>query len=757
MGNVENKEELEEFVKVKENLNKYLSLNKKDYLSYLVNRVNSNKTSFVKSEIKNKVSTIDILDLTIMINDNLHRTQPNVNFVTSSLFSNIAQNNKVEDISLINGQNNFLDEIINGNELFCNNQKSLSKKIENSSIKLEESIKLANKILIPSNSIKKYTENVKGTTNINDINDSLFPEKFANNKLNESSKELSSSIIIKNIETKQLNMKDPPIINSKLSREIPAKKMQAVIPNTTQINKKKKRIKKSNKPAIVNIKIDLRDVQRENLIENYLNRSRINNSISPNAINRYTTKSKSPDPRDTSFKVFIDKCTHANDSSILSTKDNNTIEIKKERSNNLKNSKYSGDRLNYTDKILFNKTNFISKENDYKVLNSSKINSHSNIKRLTFGTYQRASVKNDDINEKKPNISNLYRELKKLRVNNDEVALERIEKNHHETKTENKKNELDSLSICKVENPIEELNNLSKIEKNQEREKIKIERISEIQFIPINNQKELTLINIKADKKYEMKEIDKKPIIIDINGPSNDRKSQKSINENNIFNKIENDIGTIDDNNKKDLNIHLNLRINNELGDIKYIPSKFKPSSIREDCNEESDEEEVNERRNVEEKGYKEEDDEDYNEECEEQEEKENEEQQQEKNEEENEEENEEDNEEKEEDEIMRYYRNKNKILQKTEDENLRNDNIEIKENSLLSKSKNKTMSYQNKSNSSYINPYLDTKKSIKGNIYLSKENEDINDNYNSNRNKNNEKSNKTNEFMNLKPSKTMK
>ena len=101
---------------------------------------------------------------------------------------------------------------------------------------------------------------------------------------------------------------------------------------------KSKKTKKSKKPAVVNIKLDLRDIQMEDIIESYLNKTSTNKSVTPKKINNYETKSKSPNLKDCNFKDFIEKCTHVNDISTISTKETKD-------SNNFTSSKY-GNKIN---------------------------------------------------------------------------------------------------------------------------------------------------------------------------------------------------------------------------------------------------------------------------------------------------------------------------------------------------------------------------------------------------------------------------
>jgi len=63
--------------------------------------------------------------------------------------------------------------------------------------------------------------------------------------------------------------------------------------------------------------MELSDIKRENIIENYLNKTRHDSSISPNRVIRYRTKSKSPDPKETGFKEFVNQCTNANNQAVI--------------------------------------------------------------------------------------------------------------------------------------------------------------------------------------------------------------------------------------------------------------------------------------------------------------------------------------------------------------------------------------------------------------------------------------------------------
>ena len=135
MGNLENKANKEEFLKIQENLKNYLNFNSKDnsYIATPKKSKTNNNYLIEKSNLRNKIYSNQILNLTLNITDNLSINPNNMNFVGSTLFSNIYSNYNEKDFPFIQEQNLFLDELINEKHIFDHNSKYSNNK-ENISI-----------------------------------------------------------------------------------------------------------------------------------------------------------------------------------------------------------------------------------------------------------------------------------------------------------------------------------------------------------------------------------------------------------------------------------------------------------------------------------------------------------------------------------------------------------------------------------------------------------------------------------------------
>ena len=591
MGNLENKANKEEFLKIQENLKNYLNFNSKDnsYIATPKKSKTNNNYLIEKSNLRNKIYSNQILNLTLNITDNLSINPNNMNFVGSTLFSNIYSNYNEKDFPFIQEQNLFLDELINEKHIFDHNSKYSNNK-ENISIKLEESLRSSK--IIPSNSIKSNENKTNMKSQIHNFNDIFLKEKGkVTEKVLDSLQEINNSIIGTNIDSKKASSKELTINNSRITSKITITKKtnEHTIKNVSPLkNKKNNKTKKSNKPAVVNIKIDLRDIQREHLIENYLNKSRINSSISPSRANNYTTKSKSPDPRDTSFKVFIEKCTHANENISKLNKETDKFE----RKSYLLNSNMVSIKSTYTEKLMTPKSKYTKNENNYVIKNTSNQTKQS-CKESKLG-FQKNTLKNkNEIVKNKPNIANLYKKMKKLNEENSQDSLDNqsiSNQNHIEKSIKINKNcENTEIKCTNIKND----NILIEDVKVENKLLIK-EKITEKIF---DEQNESFGNNIKTDTKKDGVEFNKtnkkKTIIMEIKGPYYDEKPQNRQSENKRYSMEENSLNSLD--------IHNNLypyQNNNVMNEINHHDknsiqfnreSKFN-SNNQQESEEDSDE-----------------------------------------------------------------------------------------------------------------------------------------------------------------------
>ena len=591
MGNLENKANKEEFLKIQENLKNYLNFNSKDnsYIATPKKSKTNNNYLIEKSNLRNKIYSNQILNLTLNITDNLSINPNNMNFVGSTLFSNIYSNYNEKDFPFIQEQNLFLDELINEKHIFDHNSKYSNNK-ENISIKLEESLRSSK--IIPSNSIKSNENKTNMKSQIHNFNDIFLKEKGkVTEKVLDSLQEINNSIIGTNIDSKKASSKELTINNSRITSKITITKKtnEHTIKNVSPLkNKKNNKTKKSNKPAVVNIKIDLRDIQREHLIENYLNKSRINSSISPSRANNYTTKSKSPDPRDTSFKVFIEKCTHANENISKLNKETDKFE----RKSYLLNSNMVSIKSTYTEKLMTPKSKYTKNENNYVIKNTSNQTKQS-YKESKLG-FQKNTLKNkNEIVKNKPNIANLYKKMKKLNEENSQDSLDNqsiSNQNHIEKSIKINKNcENTEIKCTNIKND----NILIEDVKVENKLLIK-EKITEKIF---DEQNESFGNNIKTDTKKDGVEFNKtnkkKTIIMEIKGPYYDEKPQNRQSENKRYSMEENSLNSLD--------IHNNLypyQNNNVMNEINHHDknsiqfnreSKFN-SNNQQESEEDSDE-----------------------------------------------------------------------------------------------------------------------------------------------------------------------
>ena len=591
MGNLENKANKEEFLKIQENLKNYLNFNSKDnsYIATPKKSKTNNNYLIEKSNLRNKIYSNQILNLTLNITDNLSINPNNMNFVGSTLFSNIYSNYNEKDFPFIQEQNLFLDELINEKHIFDHNSKYSNNK-ENISIKLEESLRSSK--IIPSNSIKSNENKTNMKSQIHNFNDIFIKEKGkVTEKVLDSLQEINNSIIGTNIDSKKASSKELTINNSRITSKITITKKtnEHTIKNVSPLkNKKNNKTKKSNKPAVVNIKIDLRDIQREHLIENYLNKSRINSSISPSRANNYTTKSKSPDPRDTSFKVFIEKCTHANENISKLNKETDKFE----RKSYLLNSNMVSIKSTYTEKLMTPKSKYTKNENNYVIKNTSNQTKQS-YKESKLG-FQKNTLKNkNEIVKNKPNIANLYKKMKKLNEENSQDSLDNqsiSNQNHIEKSIKINKNcENTEIKCTNIKND----NILIEDVKVENKLLIK-EKITEKIF---DEQNESFGNNIKTDTKKDGVEFNKtnkkKTIIMEIKGPYYDEKPQNRQSENKRYSMEENSLNSLD--------IHNNLypyQNNNVMNEINHHDknsiqfnreSKFN-SNNQQESEEDSDE-----------------------------------------------------------------------------------------------------------------------------------------------------------------------
>ena len=591
MGNLVNKANKEEFLKIQENLKNYLNFNSKDnsYIATPKKSKTNNNYLIEKSNLRNKIYSNQILNLTLNITDNLSINPNNMNFVGSTLFSNIYSNYNEKDFPFIQEQNLFLDELINEKHIFDHNSKYSNNK-ENISIKLEESLRSSK--IIPSNSIKSNENKTNMKSQIHNFNDIFLKEKGkVTEKVLDSLQEINNSIIGTNIDSKKASSKELTINNSRITSKITITKKtnEHTIKNVSPLkNKKNNKTKKSNKPAVVNIKIDLRDIQREHLIENYLNKSRINSSISPSRANNYTTKSKSPDPRDTSFKVFIEKCTHANENISKLNKETDKFE----RKSYLLNSNMVSIKSTYTEKLMTPKSKYTKNENNYVIKNTSNQTKQS-YKESKLG-FQKNTLKNkNEIVKNKPNIANLYKKMKKLNEENSQDSLDNqsiSNQNHIEKSIKINKNcENTEIKCTNIKND----NILIEDVKVENKLLIK-EKITEKIF---DEQNESFGNNIKTDTKKDGVEFNKtnkkKTIIMEIKGPYYDEKPQNRQSENKRYSMEENSLNSLD--------IHNNLypyQNNNVMNEINHHDknsiqfnreSKFN-SNNQQESEEDSDE-----------------------------------------------------------------------------------------------------------------------------------------------------------------------
>ena len=591
MGNLENKANKEEFLKIQENLKNYLNFNSKDnsYIATPKKSKTNNNYLIEKSNLRNKIYSNQILNLTLNITDNLSINPNNMNFVGSTLFSNIYSNYNEKDFPFIQEQNLFLDELINEKHIFDHNSKYSNNK-ENISIKLEESLRSSK--IIPSNSIKSNENKTNMKSQIHNFNDIFIKEKGkVTEKVLDSLQEINNSIIGTNIDSKKASSKELTINNSRITSKITITKKtnEHTMKNVSPLkNKKNNKTKKSNKPAVVNIKIDLRDIQREHLIENYLNKSRINSSISPSRANNYTTKSKSPDPRDTSFKVFIEKCTHANENISKLNKETDKFE----RKSYLLNSNMVSIKSTYTEKLMTPKSKYTKNENNYVIKNTSNQTKQS-YKESKLG-FQKNTLKNkNEIVKNKPNIANLYKKMKKLNEENSQDSLDNqsiSNQNHIEKSIKINKNcENTEIKCTNIKND----NILIEDVKVENKLLIK-EKITEKIF---DEQNESFGNNIKTDTKKDGVEFNKtnkkKTIIMEIKGPYYDEKPQNRQSENKRYSMEENSLNSLD--------IHNNLypyQNNNVMNEINHHDknsiqfnreSKFN-SNNQQESEEDSDE-----------------------------------------------------------------------------------------------------------------------------------------------------------------------
>jgi hypothetical protein len=748
MGNSEIKGEVQDFGEISKNLTEYLNLSKKD-LKQILLKNRTLKSSFPESNLNNKLCSFEVLDLTMKITENLSTNNKDLHFLNTCFLPCGILNSTDGESVFISQQNNVLNQIISGEDIFKNNSSPTSKK-ENISIKLEDtnnnkkeniSIKLEDTSnnknttikldesmrsskLLKNHSSKKQEfkfDPQNKYNNLSQIQESVIKAKKEDFKTPDTSHD-NNSLFIKNLDTIKTNPND--LINNKTKNYTIQQKKHIIPGKPISISpyKKKKKVNKLTKPAVVNIKVDLRDIQRENVIENYLNKSRINNSISPNKVNNYTTKSKSPDPRDSSFKVFIDRCTRANDMSIVSTKDSNVFDKKSDKKNYLNSSNLSNFKKTYTQRSI-NKTSI---ENSHYDNSSSSNIKPAFTKRETFGTDQRNVKKKDELEEKKPNIANLYREIQKLKNKENEENTEndkekspfeedkveeKVSYKILEKRADLKKNEIVAEkrgSNNRLESFIEEVKSYKQIEGDNES--------------AINNNEsmiEKMEINISASVPENKEEIQrknsyKKPIIMEIKGPVYDNKINEEKIENKRYEGKEHSAITIEDLRK---NINLNLNIEQE--EKKEVYSKFKLSEnlkkkenvVENNANQSKFK--VNKR--IEEK----------------------------------------ENEDEEEDEIMKYYRKKNKTILRNdtkEEEEPNNSNHSVsekdeeeeEEDSYKFRSKNKIIYKNNTKKSKESNFAIETKRKVKG--YMDKNSETNEESMNSIRNKGivmNEKTNK--------------
>ncbi len=746
MGNSEIKGEVQDFGEITKNLTQFLSLSKKDLKQILIKN-KTYKSSLKQSSLNNKLCSFEVLDLTIKISENLNTTNNDLHFL-NSCFLPCGISNSIDGESVfISQQKNVLNQIISGEDIFKNDSSPTSKKEnisikledtnnnkkenisikledtsnnKNSSIKLDESMR-SNKLL-QNHSLKKQEfkfDPQNRYNNLSQIQESVIKPKKEDFKTPDTSHD-NNSIFIKNLDTIKTNQND--LTNNKTKNSTIQQKKHIIPGKPISISpyKKKKKVNKLTKPAVVNIKVDLRDIQRENVIENYLNKSRVNNSISPNKVNNYNTKSKSPDPRDSSFKVFIDRCTHANDMSNISTKDSNIFEKKSDKRNYLNNSNLSNFKKTYTQRSM-NKT---SMENSRFENSSSSYMKPAFTKRETFGTDQRNVKKKDETEEKKPNIANLYREMQKLKNKEneentendkekspfeDEKIEERVSYKILEKRADLKKNEIvaeKKASNIRLDSFKEEVKSFYQIEGDNESTKNNNECMIEKMEINISSSVPENKEEVERKNSY------RKPIIMEIKGPVYENKSNEEKIENKRYEGKEHSAISIED-----LRTNINLNLNIEPEEKKDIYSRFKLSEnmkkkeniVENNANQSK----FKVKKRIEEK----------------------------------------ENEEEEEDEIMKYYKKKNKtILRKDSEEEEEpkdmnhsvSDKEEEEEDSYKFRSKNKIIYKNNTKKSKESNFGIETKRKVRGNI--DKNSETNEESMNSLRNKGivmNEKTNK--------------